>query len=77
MQSGRGACMRFPDVFGKPVSFTVRIAGSRAENGSGSVRAADTHPCDAQLTPPVADGSSHPLKSTCHHVYVSAQIRID
>lgn len=68
MRSGRGAWMRFPDVFGKAVSFKERIAGSWAENGSGAVRDADTHPCDAQLIPPVAGGSSHPPKSTCHHV---------
>lgn len=69
--------MRFPDVFGKAVSFTQRIAGSRVENGSGAVQDADTHPCDVLLIPPAAGGPSHPHKSTCHHVCVSARLRID
>lgn len=74
MRSGRGACMRFPDVLGKPVSSTERIAGSRAENGSG---AAETRPCDTQFAVPVADGSTRPFKSTCQSLCASAQLRID
>lgn len=40
MRSGRGAWMRFPDVFGKSVSFKERIAGSRADNDNGRDREA-------------------------------------
>lgn len=60
MRSGRGAWMRFPDVSAEPVSFKELIAGSEKE--SESVRDADSHPCDAQIIPPVAGGSSHPRK---------------
>lgn len=61
MRTSRGAWMRFPDVSAKPVSFKERIAGSRD---------ADTHPCDDLLILPLNGGSSHPQKSTCHHVCV-------
>lgn len=74
MRSVRGACMRIPDVLGEPVSSSERIAGSRAGNGSG---AAETRPRDTQFTVPVADGSTHPFKSTCHRLRASAQLRID